>query len=166
MRVGEFVIVELKAEDYDHVDVGTHRPGSKAGRQPLVPHARGSERENNWFIWRVARITEVVMPTTMGSQAQIKVHFYETYQHRADITQRAYLPAYRNGRGQEVYTKQYGPGQRKGIPQSWEVIEDVMPREQIVSTSSFVLNPDDTLPKQAVLDLLPLLGVHVISRPP
>jgi transposase InsO family protein len=166
MKVGEFVIVELKAEDYDHVDVGTHRPGSKAGRQPLVPHARGSERENNWFIWRVARITEVVMPTTMGSQAQIKVHFYETYQHRADITQRAYLPAYRNGRGQEVYTKQYGPGKRKGTPQSWEVIEDVMPREQIVSTSSFVLNPDDTLPKQAVLDLLPLLGVHVISRPP
>ena len=110
----------------------------------------------------MAQIREV-RDATPTDPLRVVVHFWETYEHNKDLAERKYAPAFHNATNQEVYTTRY---LEKEAPASWTPIEDEFPASQIVSPNCFKLTSDKKLPRQVIMDLLPLLSVQVVALPP
>ena len=162
LQPGFFVIIELDARDYEQAPTtGADRVGPQRGRPARAGNARGAARENTQLIWRVVEILEI-LPATPTDNLKFRGAFWETYDHAADITERKYAPAYSNSRGQEMYISR----KTRKTPSGWTAMEDHFPISSVISSTSFQLTKQQKLPRHAIMELLPLLSVHVVALPP
>ena len=158
---GDFIIVQLRAEDYDQpLRSGTSRTtATKACKHGAKK--KGMAREDAQRHWRLAEILDVIEENP-PEPLRLQVRYWETYDTRKDLRDRVYAPAYWNSRDQEEYTMRW---RKKGTPKSWEEMRDVVRATQTLVPRSFQLEADYKLPVAICQELIPFLSIHVCALP-
>ena len=161
IKPGDMLIVKLDPSEYDGLQTGEDRIQRK-GRKPRGGGLRkGAAMESPHLAWRLVEVIET-QRATPTAEATLAVVFWETYDHRLDITKRQYAKAYIavNGPHKELYSNSY----RYATASNWQQMATTVAHSQVM-TPPFRLTAKSCIPGHICQQLLPHLAALVTLIP-
>ena len=156
---GDMLIVKLDPALYEGIEAGEDRI-QRRGRRPLGGGVRmGAAKESKHLIWRLAEVIDTKRATPTAAAA-LDVVFWETYDHRLDLTKRRYARAFVDAQGTEVYSNQY----RFMSSPTWQQMNATVGLDQLL-TRPFRLTARHCLPTHVCRELVPYLAIHLVLCP-